>query len=118
MSETRQPFPSAQLHSQPNYILSVGSRYSGRPPKNCQIQEIFHCGSRVLHQMGRSEDTPQAGSGAGVSVPEENLHEVWGTRVLVANNGTQFTAGKIEDICTELDVDHMTTSVSYPQENG
>ncbi|GAA0168951.1 hypothetical protein LIER_23536 [Lithospermum erythrorhizon] len=38
--------------------------------------------------------------------------------VLVIDNGTQYTVGKIEDLCVELDIDYMTTSVSYPQANG
>ncbi|GAA0147912.1 hypothetical protein LIER_36611 [Lithospermum erythrorhizon] len=36
-------------------------------------------------------------------------------RVLVRYNGTQFTTGKIEDLCTKLDIDHKTASMSYPQ---
>ncbi|GAA0175953.1 hypothetical protein LIER_29035 [Lithospermum erythrorhizon] len=35
-------------------------------------------------------------------------------RVLFTDNGTQFTAGKIEDMCWELDIEHRTTSLSYP----
>ncbi|GAA0149822.1 hypothetical protein LIER_37003 [Lithospermum erythrorhizon] len=35
-------------------------------------------------------------------------------RVLVTNNGTQFIAGKIENLCTELDIDHKIASVTYP----
>ncbi|GAA0153004.1 hypothetical protein LIER_11343 [Lithospermum erythrorhizon] len=38
--------------------------------------------------------------------------------VLVADNGTLFTVGKIEDLCLELDIEHRTASMSYPQSNG
>ncbi|GAA0185497.1 hypothetical protein LIER_32785 [Lithospermum erythrorhizon] len=33
-------------------------------------------------------------------------------RVLVTDNGNQFRAGKNEDLCLELDIEHRTTSVS------
>ncbi|GAA0153688.1 hypothetical protein LIER_11863 [Lithospermum erythrorhizon] len=37
---------------------------------------------------------------------------------MVRDNGTQFIAGRIDDLYTELDIDHMTSSMSYPQGNG
>ncbi|GAA0161172.1 hypothetical protein LIER_17548 [Lithospermum erythrorhizon] len=40
------------------------------------------------------------------------------TRVLVTDNVIQFTAWKIEDFCTELDIHHIKASQSYPQANG
>ncbi|GAA0155898.1 hypothetical protein LIER_38177 [Lithospermum erythrorhizon] len=33
-------------------------------------------------------------------------------QVLVTDNRTQFSAGKIEDLCLELDIQHRTTSMS------
>ncbi|GAA0158633.1 hypothetical protein LIER_15602 [Lithospermum erythrorhizon] len=39
-------------------------------------------------------------------------------RVPVKDDGSQFTAGKIKDLCLELDIEHQTASVSYPQTNG
>ncbi|GAA0143733.1 hypothetical protein LIER_35798 [Lithospermum erythrorhizon] len=36
----------------------------------------------------------------------------------VTDNGTQFTARKIEGLCLELDKEHRTTSMSQPQTNG
>ncbi|GAA0165632.1 hypothetical protein LIER_20982 [Lithospermum erythrorhizon] len=34
--------------------------------------------------------------------------------VLVTDSGMQFTAGKIEGMCLDLDIEHRTASVSYP----
>ncbi|GAA0159452.1 hypothetical protein LIER_16222 [Lithospermum erythrorhizon] len=39
-------------------------------------------------------------------------------QVLVTDNVTQFTSGKIEDLYVEMDIDKETASVSYPQANG
>ncbi|GAA0174384.1 hypothetical protein LIER_27784 [Lithospermum erythrorhizon] len=52
---------------------------------------------------GREEVPRCLGSGAGVPIARGSLHEVWGTPVLVIENKTQFTARKIEDLCTELE---------------
>ncbi|GAA0168549.1 hypothetical protein LIER_23240 [Lithospermum erythrorhizon] len=41
-----------------------------------------------------------------------------GPRVGIPVLKTQFIAGKIEDLCLELDIEHRTASVSYPQANG
>ncbi|GAA0168516.1 hypothetical protein LIER_23219 [Lithospermum erythrorhizon] len=39
-------------------------------------------------------------------------------RVLVTDNRDSVHLGRIEDLCTELDICHMTTLVSYPYVNG
>ncbi|GAA0162282.1 hypothetical protein LIER_18409 [Lithospermum erythrorhizon] len=44
----------------------LGSRYSGAPPENRWVQEICHCGSRLLYQVGRSEATYLAVPGAEI----------------------------------------------------
>ncbi|GAA0157863.1 hypothetical protein LIER_38536 [Lithospermum erythrorhizon] len=40
------------------------------------------------------------------------------SQVLVTDNGTQYTTGRIEDLFLELDIEHITTSVLYHQANG
>ncbi|GAA0144500.1 hypothetical protein LIER_04931 [Lithospermum erythrorhizon] len=39
-------------------------------------------------------------------------------RVLITENGTQFTTDKVEKLCWELGIEHRTVYVSYPQANG
>ncbi|GAA0145621.1 hypothetical protein LIER_05775 [Lithospermum erythrorhizon] len=65
----------------------------------------------LLHQVSGGQAAHQAGLGAGISVPKGDLHSH-------LDYGTQFTAGKIENMFSELDVEHWMASVSYPQANG
>ncbi|GAA0158505.1 hypothetical protein LIER_38914 [Lithospermum erythrorhizon] len=39
-------------------------------------------------------------------------------QVLVTDNGTQFAVEKIEHLSAEVDIDHRTALVSYPQVKG
>ncbi|GAA0145829.1 hypothetical protein LIER_05928 [Lithospermum erythrorhizon] len=72
------------------------------------------------------ETYPEAYPARRDPLPEEQVYQFlkeiftrFGVpRVLVTDNGTQFTAGKIEDLCLELNIEHRTASISYPQANG
>ncbi|XP_057785414.1 uncharacterized protein LOC131002940 [Salvia miltiorrhiza] len=39
-------------------------------------------------------------------------------RILVSDNGTQFTSKKIEDFCSRMDITQKFVSVAHPQANG
>ncbi|GAA0166169.1 hypothetical protein LIER_21389 [Lithospermum erythrorhizon] len=87
----------------------------GDPPLANKIQRQS---LRLLHQMGRIQADHLKGLGASVPVLQGNLYPVWVPRVLVNHSGMHFTAGKIEDLFLEQDIEHWTASVSYYQANG
>ncbi|GAA0170915.1 hypothetical protein LIER_25073 [Lithospermum erythrorhizon] len=63
-----------------SYTLLDGFLYrSGRPPEETWRQEVYHCGGRLLHQVGRGQTIHLVGSGTGGSVPEGDPHPVRGT---------------------------------------
>ncbi|GAA0161802.1 hypothetical protein LIER_18036 [Lithospermum erythrorhizon] len=65
----------------------------------------------VIHANARQHTSPASernGSGASVPVPKGDLHitRFRIPQLLVTDNGTQFTAGKIENLCMQLGIDH------------
>ncbi|GAA0165054.1 hypothetical protein LIER_20553 [Lithospermum erythrorhizon] len=111
------------------------------------VEEESSRTKEVMNNASESEEVPQNHepevhpAGVGI-VPEilpgsvAQMHDKWGVHivgdlpriagskrcgvpwVLVTDNGTHFTARKIENLCVELDIDHIIASVSYPQANG
>ncbi|XP_057775272.1 uncharacterized protein LOC130994251 [Salvia miltiorrhiza] len=54
-----------------------------------------------------------------INTPGEEMGIIYGVpRVLISDNGAQFTSQKIEDFCSRMDIKQRFVSVAHPQANG
>ncbi|XP_057790924.1 uncharacterized protein LOC131008038 [Salvia miltiorrhiza] len=81
------------------YFLIQGCRYSSRETRASRGQHRFKEHKRALRQFAAA---------LMYGVP----------RVLVSDNGTQFTNKRIEDFCSRMDIIQRFVSVAHLQANG